>query len=488
MSTMSRGRADSPELRLGRGQLRAQSGRGRGRAEDGIGLVLVLGVTSTLLIIMAITVVVATNSLSSARSHVNYEQSMAAAETGLETTLGEIQTERDAGDDFSSPPECTAGWGWPVGTVPTVAQERAWALAAIESMPASCVGEAGEGEYIAFRARDNLEQNTQVVYSMGWAPERSLDRSRSRLIRANYVFSPYQPIYAVLANPELRMSGDVNITGSVLGDSDVRTNGNFVGDNNIRVNGDITAAGTNNVTSCPNSQIDGVCQSGESRMFVPTVSAYGAYRSLASGLLGTWRDLCPDGTVRAPDPARTAPCTGDVISATSSYNGWSLSTVLGVPTWTYAGAGSAGSWIYYAYRGDIVLNPGNAETATMTVIAEADARTGVCSKSGGNIEWRSGSVVGSVSGLVMLADATLSGTSTGNASTGAMAAGDTIQLTNSTSNPMGISGSLLASGSCPTADFSRLTGPVTLTFDATSDVPVSSVIRTTDWLELSGGL
>lgn len=474
--------------RAARGGEDAGPGRLRGRAEDGIGLVLVLGVTSTLLIIMAITVVVATNSLSSARSHVNYEQSMAAAETGLETTLGRIQTTRDTGTDFSSPTECAARWDWPVGTVPPVAQERAWALSAIEAMPDSCVGQAGEGEYISFRARDINGQNTQVVYSMGWAPERALDNSRSRLIRANYVFSPYQPIYAVLSNLELRMSGDVNVTGSVLGDSDVRTNGNFVGDNNIQVNGDITAAGTNNVISCPNSQIDGVCQSGESSMFVPTVSAYGAYRSLASGLTGTWRDLCPDGTVRAPDPARTSPCTGDVISATSSFNGWSLSTVLGVPTWTYAGAGSAGSWIYYAYRSDIVLDPGSAETATMTVIAEADARTDICAKVGGNIEWRSGSVVGSVSGLVMLADATLTGTSSGNASTGAMAAGDTIQLTNSTSDPMGISGSLLASGSCPTADFARLTGPVTLTFDADSDVPVSSVIRTTDWLELSAGL
>jgi hypothetical protein len=177
-----------------------------------------------------------------------------------------------------------------------------------------------------------------------------------------------------------------------------------------------------------------------------------------------------------------------VVSATNPFNGWALSTVAGVPTWTYSGAGSVGSWVYYAYRGNIVLDPGDAETMTMTLIAEADARNGICSKLGGDIEWLSGSVVGSVSGLVMLADAELNGSSTGNASTGAMAAGDTIRLINPSSDPMGINGSLLASGICSEAPFTQLTGPVTLTFDANSDVPVSSVIRTTEWLELSAAL
>lgn len=476
---------------MGRGRDEGGTRRASGcRDERGIGLVLVIGVTAAMLLIMAVSVVVATNSLSSARTHVFFEQSMASAETGLESTLGLIQSTRDGGGDYSSPTDCTARWEWPTTTPPTIATERAWAERVIAGMPASCVQRGGEGEYIAFRARDLAGNNVPVVYSMGWAPGRNAGESRARLIKAEYVFSPYQPEFALLTGGALQLTNEVTVAGPVAGGADVRSNSTIVGNNMIRVDGDVIASRTNSLTgTCPNSRITGLCLQNESRAALPTVSAFSVYRSLSSPMAGSWYDLCPDGTVRRPDPARTSPCTGSTVSAVNPYDGWRLTTVSGIPTWTYSGGGSASSRIYYAYWADVVLDGGAGDNGTMTVIADADERNGICALRGGDISWLSGNVTGSVPGLVMVADGSLTGSAPATASGGVLAAGADMQLVNSTGTPTAITGSLLASGSCTAAaDLvpSVVNGNITLTFDDSADVPVASVLRTTSWLELSG--
>lgn len=461
--------------------------RRRDRDEWGIGLVLVIGVTAAMLLIMAVSVVVATNSLSSARTHVYFERSMASAETGLESTLGQIQTARDGGGEFSSPGACSALWTWPSSSPPSVSQERAWAEAAFAAMPSTCVERGGEGEFIAFRARDIDGEDVPVVYSQGWSPARDAAGAKTRLIRAEYVFSAYQPEFAVLTGGALQMTNDVTVTGPVAGGADVRSNSTFVGNNVIRVNGDVVASGTNNLAgTCPNSRIDGQCLQNESRASLPTMTAYSVYRSLSSPMSGSWYDLCPDGTVRRPDPARSTPCTGSLASAVTPYDGWSLATVSGIPTWTYSGGGSADSRIYYAYWADVVLDGGAADTTTVTVVADADERNGLCSLRGGSIDWRSGNVIGSVPGLVMVADGALVGSAPASASRGMLAAGGHIHLRNSTGTPTAVTGSLLASGACDASPRSELDGNISLTFDDSADVPVASVLRTTSWLELSG--
>lgn len=460
---------------------------GGARDERGIGLVLVIGVTAAMLLIMSVSVVVATNSLSSARTHVFYEQAMASAETGLESTLGLIQTAHDGGGEYSSPSDCTARWEWPSTDPPTIAAERAWAEAAIAGMPASCVQRGGEGEYIAFRALDLAGTNVPVVYSMGWSPGRDAAEAKSRLIKADYVFGAYQPEFAVLTGGALQMLNDVTVTGPTAGGADVRSNSSFVGNNMIRVDGDIVASGTNNLAAtCPNGQIAGVCLQNESRAPLPTITAYSVYRSLASAMAGSWYDLCPDGTVRRPDPARTSPCTGTIASAVTPYDGWDLATVSGIPTWTYSGGGSADARIYYAYWADVVLDGGAADNDTVTMIADADDRNGICALRGGDIEWRSGNVTGSVPGLVMVADGSLTASAPATARGGMLAAGADVQLRNSTGTPTAITGSLLASSTCPAAVASEVNGNIALTFDDSADVPVASVLRTTSWLELSG--
>lgn len=131
----------------------------------------------------------------------------------------------------------------------------------------------------------------------------------------------------MLTGGALQMTNDVTVTGPVAGGANVRSNSTFVGNNVIRVNGDVVASGTNNLAgTCPNSRIDGQCLQNESRASLPTMTAYSVYRSLSSPMSGSWYDLCPDGTVRRPDPARSTPCTGSLASAVTPYDGWSLAT------------------------------------------------------------------------------------------------------------------------------------------------------------------
>ena len=110
------------------------------RAEDeGIGLILVIGLSAVMAILITVMTTVAIRSLNSSSDHVRFEQSLAAAEAGIDRELANIQTARN-----QVPPVTYTGTtgcvpaAAPAGTFSSEATEKAWARTALEGLPTSC--------------------------------------------------------------------------------------------------------------------------------------------------------------------------------------------------------------------------------------------------------------------------------------------------------------------------------------------------------------
>lgn len=467
------------------------------RADDsGIGMILVLGLASAMMIVVALSVTVAINSLASSRRHVQYEAALSTAEAGIDQTLAKIQTANDAGQIYTSSAECSARWTWPSNSLPTATVERAWVEAVIDTMPDSCLIRNGQGEYMTFRALDVNGGALPVVYSRGWSPSRSAAEHGDRTVRAEYLFSPYKPSQAILTQGDLDFSGSVEVdldADSLATSADVHSNGNvFAGNNSLIVNGSLSASGTNDKSgTCPNNKITGTCDGEAPPVAVPVVSARALYRGLASSTKSAWFDLCPDGTVRSPDSAGLQPCAGTVLSTSGTFRGWTLAnsgTLQAV--WKFAPvSGTEYPGAYYIYQADAELGGANkkATPAPISVVAEAkpngDPNNALtCGKSGGNLTWKLSAISNYLPGVIFLADGTIYGEANDNISRGVVAAGDRVDFSTSSST---IIGSVLTSGNCPAAGGNVLQG-VKVSYDSSTEFPLSTLVRTTQWLELSG--
>lgn len=464
--------------------------------ESGIGLVLVVGITATLMIIMSVTMTVALGSLDSSHQHVSYEAELATAEAGLDETLGKIQAANDAGTTYVSPADCRGTWTWSASTTPTLSTERTWALNVMKNLPSSCLTKGGQGEYIAFRATDSTGHRVPVVYSMGWAPTRVGNENSGRLLKAEYLFSPYKPSEAVLTEATLDFSGSVEVdlaTNSQATSADIHSNSDVVvGNNSLKVNGNVTAAGTNSLAgTCPiANRITGTCDSQSPPHTIPQVDARTIYRSLAKDTGQSWFDLCPNGQVRRPstEDDNTTPCSGEeILSQGGTYRGWTFDASASPATWTFAATdGTDYPGVYYAYQADIALGGGgkNKTTVTMSAIAEAKPSGGpaeTCGKYGGNLYWSHSNITNFLPGLVFLADGHIVATANADVGRGVIAAGDHIDYNTSSST---ITGSVITSNRCAASGTNTMQG-VKVLYDATSEVPLSTIVRTTQWLELA---
>ncbi len=468
--------------------------------DDGMGLITVMGLSSAVAIVVALSVTVAINSLSSARNHVEFEGALAAAETGVDEVLGDIQTAYDNGSAYTAANnDCTASWTWSGASLPEPAVEMAWLESAVESMPAGCLQAAGAGQYVAFRASASDGTPIPVVYSIGWTPSRDSAIAASRAIRVEYLFSPYKPNQAILTEADLVFSGSVEVDLTADSDAttaDVHSNSDLTaGNNSLKVNGNVTASGTNDrAGTCPDQKITGTCESAAPPQAIPRVNARSLYRALASEAAAGWFDLCPDGSVRAPDltdAAAPSPCTGEVLSPEGDYRGWVLEDANSVDaTWVFTPVdGTDYPGAYYAYQTNVSLEKGkgNKNEVTMSVIVEAkpDGRPGYsasCEKSGGTLNWKHGYITNFLPGVLFVADTAVIGEANSDVGTGVIAAGDYIDWNTSSST---VRGSMVTSGNCPTSPTNVIQG-VELRYDSSSEVPLSTLIRTTGWLEMVG--
>jgi hypothetical protein len=475
--------------------------RHRYARDEGIGMITVMGLSSSIAIVVALSVTVAINSLASARGHVEFESALATAETGIDEILGDIQTAYDNGVNYTpANADCTASWGWSNASMPGPAAEKAWLEAAVAAMPEECIKSAGRGQYVAFRAKAANGSPIPVVYSVGWTNTAAdASENRQRAVRVEYLFSPYKPNQAILTESNLVFSGSVEVdlaNDSGATSADVHSNANLVaGNNSLKVNGNVTASGTNDKAgTCPDGKITGTCEAAAPPQAVPKVNVRSLYRALAPSTSAGWFDLCPDGTVRAPDLTNftaPTPCTGTVLSPSGTYRGWVLEDAGTVDaTWVFKPVdGTDYPGAYYAYQTHVSLEKGkgNKNQVTMSVMVEAEQNgrpsySATCNKSGGILTWKHGYITNYLPGVLFVADTAVIGEANSDVGTGVIAAGDYVDWNTSSSL---IKGSMVSSGNCPTSPTNIIQG-VELRYDSSSEVPLSTLIRTTGWMEMVG--
>lgn len=451
------------------------------RGDEGFAMVMVLGFTGVLTALLAVGLTMGSNALQSSRAHVEFESALAVAEAGIDATLATVSAAYNGfpSVDYATPGSCALT---APSTFTSDEQERTWARDSMVGLPDSCLTTAGGGQYIAVRPT-----NRRAVYAMSWFPSRAAENPERRLVKAEYLFAPYKPGNAVLTDGDLDFSGSVAVLAlNVNSPADVHTNDDITAYNNsLTVQGAISASGTL-PGSCP-SNVQGGCSAAQPVQTLPTISARSYYNAQAQSNLGSWFDLCPDGTVRSPS---TAPCLGTVLGA-SGYNGWEFTAGSGsdAPLWTLPRtAGGPYNGTYYVYRGDAQVGSNGNSEATWQISVLAEAETGVanadtCDKRGGNIDWKLFNLVPRLPGLVFLADANLTGDANSTAGSGLFLAGDKVDLQTSSAS---ITGAVIAANTCAAQGANTIQG-MTINYDDTLESPLTDVIRTALWLDYAAG-
>ena len=82
--------------------------------DEGVGIILVLGIATFIFALIAVAIGMSQNALSMSRNRTNYEKALAAAETGVDETLGRLQRAYDQyATDFPVPSLPTAQFATP---------------------------------------------------------------------------------------------------------------------------------------------------------------------------------------------------------------------------------------------------------------------------------------------------------------------------------------------------------------------------------------
>ena len=213
-------------------------------------MILVIGIVIFVAGITATAGVVAINGLSQSRQRIAFEQSLAAAEAGIDRTLGQVQWAYDSAfADYPIPAPgvapvaaCTAssvqlppeslGSGW---------DEKTWAEARLDALEAApmvsgkpaCLVSTPTGDVLILKPI-NAEGRRDIkygrVYARGWSPRWGHDKAVERTIKVEYVFMPYQPKHAVLTGSNLELQGSYLVdeaNGVPVATAGVHTNGDL---------------------------------------------------------------------------------------------------------------------------------------------------------------------------------------------------------------------------------------------------------------------
>jgi hypothetical protein len=303
------------------------------------------------------------------------------------------------------------------------------------------------------------------------------------LLKAEYLFSPYNPAKAILTGDDLTISGNPGVGGLA---GHVHTNGDLDVSGNPIVSGDLTASGTYAASGSP--VVGGDFGGNRPLEAIPAIEPRDLYDQLSTQYAAAWFDLCPDGTIRRPGFG--TPCTGIILANTSSGTaafGWKISgNGLGVK-WQNEPPFSNGVFYVYRAKAEISSNPGAPGSPWQaTVVTEGQPNASACTQDYGDLEVSGNPVMtGYIPSLVFVAGRDLK--INGNPSqqfTGFFAAREQIEISG---NPT-LVGAMVAEDRCDTGGspvhFDSISGNMNLTFDGNIEIPVESLIRTTLWLEL----
>ncbi|MFC6238358.1 hypothetical protein [Longivirga aurantiaca] len=440
--------------------------------DSGLALVVVLLVMGLMTLLVVAITTLTIGSLRSSTDHDKFEGAVAAAETGVDRQLAELQKDQ------------SYSYGPAMGAADlTTDAERVWALETIKTMvdDGAAYESTGTGEYFAIKPADY-----NVIYSLGCDPNCTDSSAKKRFLKVEYLFAPYKPGNAILTSGNLSFSSSVTVDVSLAasgGTANVHTNGDADGTGcSQTVNGTVTASGDYSVCGSVGMTGSGGDQPLES---VPEVKARFLYNTFASQYATGWYDLCPDGEVKSPS---TTPCDGTTLADLDSggtYRGWSYADGSGTtpPVWSMTST-AWGDGIYYVYQGDAFISR-NTVVNSATVIAESKPSGGpaaTCGKLGGGITAKLVTISNAaLPGTVLVADTDLVMTSNFEAGIGVFGAGDQIQVETSSN---GITGTIIANDSCTDGgDINEVKNAV-IKYDRNVEVPLLDIIRTTQWLEL----
>jgi hypothetical protein len=461
----------------------------RSTGDEGIALVTVILVTALVTTLVVGITTLTLGSLRSSSDHGRFEGAIAAAETGVDQELAALQQNQS----YSHGPAVAGAFA-----DADAEAERSWAINAINAQVAAGddYTSTGSGEFIAIKPSDR-----NVIYSLGCDPACDAPSAKKRFLKVEYIFAPYKPGSAILTSGDLNFSSSVTVDVSLAaagGAANVHTNGDATGTGcSQTVNGTVTSSGSYSVCgsvgltgSGGNKSMETVPEVKPSFLHASFAEDYsgggGLFTGAAADYVGTWYDLCPDGTIKAPG---ATPCSGVQLASVASggnYRGWSYDAPSGsdAALWSMTST-SWGDGIYYVFQGDAEIERNTVVNAA-SVIAEAAPTGGPsdqCGRLGGNI---SAKLVGiqnaALTGVVFLADTDLEVTSNFEGGIGVFGAGDQIRIETSSN---GITGTVIANDRCRAeGDVNEVKNAV-VNYDKNVEVPLLDIIRTTQWLELS---
>lgn len=466
------------------------------RDEQGFTMILVIGFMLVLSLLAIAVFAVVTGSLRSSTQHQNYDNALNVAEAGVDQTLGRLNQDKT----YASGPTAPSSFA-------SDTDERNWArtqlLQIAQTMAAAGtpLPSVADGQYVSMKP-----SNRNTVYTLSFIPTYAASK-KSRLLKAEYIFSPYKPGNALLTQGDLCFSGSV-VVNALDGTTPapVHTNSNLAGScssgggggsGSLTVTGDVTATGSYTVGG--NATVGAGSGGNTETQPIPVLSPRDFYSTNApqhpytttSPYDGDWYDLCPNGQVK---PVSTTPCASTTVLGTNNYRGWTFTAASGsgADLWSLTDPGYPG--VYYAYHADAYLNTSsNAPYWNGTIVAEPSTPAGSpCNKTGGNISFKTVNIKSFIPGTVMLAGADLgrlqgsSGNKISNSDVGdgLFGAADQVYLDTSSTT---ITGSIIAGDQCPADSLGRSSVQgVTLKFDQTTEIPISDVVRTVEWLEYVG--
>lgn len=490
--------------------------------DAGIGMIMVIGLSFVMILIVSVLMMVVSNSLAGSGRHLKFDSALSAAESGVDQTLSRLERDYvDFGADYATPgpgssidpsPSCTATITNPTLPFASANAERDYAKTTIATLAANhpeCIQHSSTGDFVVIRP-----SNVQTVYAEGWSPSYGNDHAITRLIKTEYLFSPYAPSNAILTGCNLLLEHSTTV--SVVSGADptlaaVHSNCTIsTPDNATQVSGPVSSSDPSSTTCSKCTDNPGGTIPTTPIESVPQISAAEIYHSKTAGYVlypGTWYDLCPDGTVRTPTsdgPCPTPADSGTVLatltSGTSQYRGFQYEGSASSKCGSLAGAcwnvvNQAADGIYYAQAGNVYTGTGlgNPLSNSLTIIAAAADET-VCPKVGGTIDWDHNDISAwAMTDTFMFADADLitgsnfyAGSDNNNtAIAGTFAAGDQINMTTSS---QGAYGNVIAGDQCSGG------GPVTenvvdnpkIIYDPKASTPFTNIINTTLWLEYTG--
>ncbi|MFZ0325629.1 MAG: hypothetical protein WAN48_16035, partial [Actinomycetes bacterium] len=372
------------------------------RDDSGFAMILVVALGVIIAMLVAVSVATTAKVLNASVRHQNYEGALAAAEAGIDTELSKVQQFKNGTPslDYVTAAPCNATSTPAASVFATADSERNWAKSVILGLPTSCLRTTSAGQYMAFRLAG---RNT--VYSMGWAPTKVSALGRPRLLKAEFIFAPYQPGNAILTAGALDFGGSVDITKGInVTGANVHTNGTITMPASVNIQGNVSAVGT---AGC-GSGVTGTCTSAAPVQPVPDAnprSVYNAYNATTAQASG-WYDLCPDGWARYP--STSGPCQGTQVipagwvSASppgSAPGGWTFTagTSTKAPVWSLSGVSSPGATVYYVFGSNAsVVNPNPSGPYPYTILVEGVASSdpwvssyagsAICGTVGGDFE------------------------------------------------------------------------------------------------------